>query len=112
MSCFKCVQACPVNALEVDENISCIRLAGKSALNMDDEKCNECGICIELCPMDEMSHSKIDCSYCIICKDNPACILPEGKRMTLANLFGSSIRYIFFKFSVTARYFAAKFRTA
>lgn len=42
-SCGKCIQVCPVDAIEFGPN-------GKAII--DQTKCNQCGKCITICPKD------------------------------------------------------------
>ena len=49
VGCGACVQACPHEAIKIDEN-------GKAEI--DQEKCQKCGKCIEACPMQAIEPDK------------------------------------------------------
>lgn len=74
MECLKCISICPSNCLDIDKQVSCVRLEEKSALKMDKEKCNECNMCKEVCPLGNITLELRDCSCCIVCKGIPSCM--------------------------------------
>lgn len=95
MECFRCVDICPSNSLEIYLGISCLRLEGISALKMDKGKCNECNICNEVCPIKGIVLYGEDCSSCIVCKSNPGCIIPIADRTSFLNFTISIVRIMF-----------------
>jgi|GEM_PF-1853678 len=90
--CFACIHACPVDALEIDKEVSCVRLEGSTPLRVDDEKCDQCNQCNEVCPMGNITLSASGCSFCIICKGRPSCISSSNDRAFFLN-FILSIAY-------------------
>ncbi len=94
MACFKCVNSCPTNGLGINKEVSCIRFEVKPGLRKDVEKCNECNICNEVCPMGAIVSSADDCSFCIICKGRPGCMLPLADRISFFNSINSIGRFI------------------
>lgn len=94
MVCYACIRVCPTDAIEVHEEVSCVRLGGGLALTIDEEKCNECGQCMEICPMGDITLSAVGCSFCIICKGRPSCILPADCRVSFLNSVGSIARFM------------------
>jgi NAD-dependent dihydropyrimidine dehydrogenase PreA subunit len=57
-------------------NIGCLEESSYSWITVDREKCNKCGTCVEMCPMDALhfGHSgypymryRDDCWYCDVC---------------------------------------------
>ena len=57
-------------------NIGCLEESSYSWITVDREKCNKCGTCVEMCPMDVLhfGHSgypymryRDDCWYCDVC---------------------------------------------
>jgi NAD-dependent dihydropyrimidine dehydrogenase PreA subunit len=57
-------------------NCDCFDESAYSWLEVDREKCNKCGLCIEMCPLDVLRFGKKgfpfmryrdDCWYCDIC---------------------------------------------
>lgn len=97
MKCFACIKACPNDALIEDKSVSCPRLERKPPLRIDEEKCNKCNRCNEICPMGSVALSAEGCSFCIICKSVPRCLLPSGDRVTFLNFISSIIHYIAFR---------------
>lgn len=93
MECFACVRVCPTGALEIDAAVSCVRLGARPALRMDAEKCNQCNQCNEVCPMGNIALSAEGCSFCIICKGCPSCILPDSGRDSFLNFFYYMARF-------------------
>jgi NAD-dependent dihydropyrimidine dehydrogenase PreA subunit len=87
MECFSCRQNCPTNAIEIKEDITtCIRLLeGHPPIWIHEEKCNDCGKCAKTCLMGDITLSAETCSFCIICRSKPNCILPMRDRETLMN---------------------------
>ena len=45
--CHMCVHACPVKAISVVEKIS---KSGYQVIEVDEEKCVQCGSCYKMCP--------------------------------------------------------------
>jgi len=93
MECLACIRVCPTDALELDKSVSCVRLEGRAALRMDEEKCNKCDQCNEICPMGNITLSAEGCSFCIICKSSPNCILPSEARASFSDLVVSIARF-------------------
>jgi len=65
---YPCVEACPVDALSVDENTS--------AVIVDREKCISCGDCINACPGKvPFLHPETDKAViCDLCGGDPECV--------------------------------------
>lgn len=94
MECFKCIQVCPTSAIGMDKSVSCARLVGRPALMVDEEKCKKCNQCNEICPMGNIALSAEGCSFCIICKSRPSCILPHSGRAYFPIFIASIARFI------------------
>lgn len=94
MACFECIKICPTNALEIDEEASCARLLGSPALRINEEKCNECNLCMKVCPMGNINLSGDGCSFCIICRGDPNCILSCSGRNSFLNFNKSTARFM------------------
>ena len=94
--CFACIETCPTGALKIDKGIlhSCIRLEGRPALWIDEEKCNNCNQCNEVCPMGNIALSAEGCSFCIICKSHPSCLLSDSGRTSFLNFITSTARFM------------------
>lgn len=92
--CFECIHSCPTLALEINEEISCVRFEGKPAIKIDEKKCNNCNHCNIVCQMGKIALSEEGCSYCIICKSSPSCITP-GSRNSFFDFF-----YLVARFSI------------
>ena len=103
MKCFACIHACPTNAIEINKSVSCVRLEGSTPLRVDEEKCNQCNECNEVCPMGDIALSMEGCSFCIICKSSPSCILPGDARASFLNLPASIARYVMLKYRIISR---------
>lgn len=97
MECIACIRTCPTNAIEKDKGVSCVRLERSTPLRVDEGKCNECNRCNEVCPMGDIALSAEGCSFCIICKSNPSCLLHSDDRTSFLNLFISIARYVMLK---------------
>lgn len=94
MECFECIQACPIDALEMDKSVSCVRLVGSTPLRVVDDKCNECNQCNEACPMGNIALSAEGCSFCIVCKSSPSCLLYNGHRASFLDLILSIAPFV------------------
>ena len=103
MKCFACIHACPTNAIEINKGVSCVRLEGSTPLRVDEEKCNQCNECNEVCPMGNIALSAEGCSFCIICKNSPNCILHGEARASFLNCISSIVRYAMLKWGVIFR---------
>lgn len=100
MHCYKCVNICPKNALYLDNKVSCIRLDQRPGIMRNDERClNGCNRCVNICPLGKITLTAEDCSFCIVCKGKPGCILPYNTRESFLNIFPSIIRFM----SITLR---------
>ena len=100
MECFKCINVCPSDCLDMDKGALCVRLMEKSALNMDKQKCTGCNMCVEICPIGELALSANDCSNCIVCKDRPGCaVIPQFDRASFFNSVISVCHFIVRKFT-------------
>lgn len=97
MNCFACINACPNNALKIDNGLLCVRLEERSPLIVDEEKCNDCNRCNEVCPMGDIALSGEGCSFCIICMSIPNCILPRKTRASFPNFIASIARFMVLK---------------
>lgn len=98
MECFKCIDICPSDCLEIDKQVSCVRLEDKSALKMDKEKCTDCNMCIEVCPLGDITLETRDCSCCIVCKGIPGCMkLSCDEGVSFFNSINSATRLILSK---------------
>jgi len=65
---YPCVEACPLDALSVDEETS--------AVLVDRDKCTGCGVCIEACP-GNIPHIHPRDNYvliCDLCGGDPECV--------------------------------------
>jgi len=94
MRCFACVRVCPTDALKIDEDPFCTRLAGHSHLKFEEDKCNKCGKCSKVCPLGSIFLSAEGCSFCIICNGRPYCILTDTSRNSFLNFIGSIFRIV------------------
>lgn len=94
MECFACIKACPNDALKRDKSVSCVRLERGTPLRVDDEKCNKCNQCNEICPMGNIVLSAEGCSFCIICKGCPNCVLLCEARASFLNSIASIARFV------------------
>jgi len=93
MECFKCIDICPLKCLEIDKQVSCVRLEDKSALKMDKEKCTECNMCTKVCPLGDITSETRDCSCCIACKGIPGCMqLSCDEGVSFLNSINSATR--------------------
>lgn len=65
---YPCVEACPVDALSVDE--------GTRAVLVDRERCTACGVCVEACPGEVPFLHPGDgkASICDLCGGDPECV--------------------------------------
>ncbi len=65
---YPCVDACPVNALSVNEKTE--------AVTVDKEKCTACGLCIDACPgRVPFIHPRENyVVICDLCEGNPKCV--------------------------------------
>ena len=65
---YPCVNACPVNALSVDEKTG--------AVLVEEEKCTECGACITACPgsVPRIPAGKGSVVICDLCGGEPKCV--------------------------------------
>lgn len=65
---YPCVEACPVDALSVDENTS--------AVIVDSEKCTSCGDCIKACPgkVPFLHPETNKAVICDLCGGDPECV--------------------------------------
>lgn len=94
MECFACSRTCPIGAIEIDKIDSCMRLLeGKHPVRLNRNKCTDCGKCNKICPTGEINLSAEGCSFCIICKNKPNCILPVGDRKSFFNSVSSLARF-------------------
>lgn len=93
MECYSCIQTCPTGAISIDEEVSCARLEGRPALRIDGAKCNDCNLCADVCPMGNIALSTKGCSFCIVCKSKPSCILSGDDRDSLSNSIKSAIYF-------------------
>jgi ferredoxin len=101
MDCLKCVDACPSHALDIDRKISCTRFENKSPLRLDKDKCNECDLCVRVCPLGKITTQAKDCSVCIICKNRPGCIQNDARRDSLIISINSIIHLIMLKIQLS-----------
>ncbi|WP_157834127.1 4Fe-4S dicluster domain-containing protein [Candidatus Methanoperedens nitratireducens] len=105
MKCVRCINICPSNCLDIDNGMSCVRFEGRSALKMDKEKCTECNMCMEVCPIGDLALSVYDCSNCIVCKNRPGCIdTPSTDRASFLNSINSITHFIVSKIYFSIRY--------
>ncbi len=93
MECLSCVKSCPESAISV-EKYSCLKIERKNPLKIDREKCNDCGVCVSVCPLNDIGLSKLDCNFCIICKSRPNCIKPKSGRDSLKSFIISIFRLL------------------
>ncbi|MGQ4891342.1 MAG: 4Fe-4S dicluster domain-containing protein [Candidatus Njordarchaeia archaeon] len=65
---YPCVNACPTGALKVDEKTRAVLVI--------EEKCIQCGLCIEACPGDvpRIPMGKKSVVICDLCGGDPACV--------------------------------------
>lgn len=90
MECFACNHVCPTGAVEIDKIESCMRLLeGRHPVRVIEEKCTGCNRCNETCPTTDISLSAESCSFCIICKNRPNCVIPYEDRISTLNSFSS-----------------------
>ena len=52
VACRSCDDACDVGALQFRP-----QLGGRTQLNIDEESCTGCGVCVEICPVSALSVS-------------------------------------------------------
>jgi Fe-S-cluster-containing hydrogenase component 2 len=45
--CGECVEACPLDAIAVQENVAVV----------DDQTCGDCGACVDVCPTESITVS-------------------------------------------------------
>ncbi len=64
---YPCVESCPVDALSVHEETG--------AVNVDNEKCTACGLCIKACPgtIPHLHPNKKYVVICDLCGGEPEC---------------------------------------
>ncbi len=43
--CGECVESCPLDAIEVKEDVAVV----------DEETCGDCGACVEVCPVEAIT---------------------------------------------------------
>jgi len=96
-ACFECLKICPRGALKVNSDVLCVKLDGKTPVKVEEEKCNKCGLCNEICPMGGVILSSESCSFCIICKGEPSCIVYKESRASHLSFF---LSFIYFCFSL------------
>ena len=94
-ACFECLKICPRSALKVNRNVLCVKLEGETPIKVEEEKCNKCELCNEICPMGSVILSSESCSFCIICKGEPSCIVYKESRASLLSFFLSLIHFCF-----------------
>ena len=65
---YPCVESCPTNALSVDESTG--------AVLVNDEKCIECGACVNVCPgsIPRIPLGKGSVVICDLCGGSPECV--------------------------------------
>lgn len=65
---YPCVEVCPTKCLSVDEETG--------AVIVDEEKCIQCGLCIDACPGDvpRIPMGKSAVVICDLCGGDPACV--------------------------------------
>jgi len=65
---YPCVNACPTKALSVDDNTG--------AVIVNDEKCIQCGLCIDACPgnIPRIPRGKKAVVICDLCGGDPECV--------------------------------------
>lgn len=101
MECFECTRTCPADAFVIDKSRTCVRLGRSAPLRIDDDKCDQCDLCNESCPLGNVALSAEGCSFCVICKSAPSCLLPEGGRVSSLNSIASALQYIMLRCRVT-----------
>lgn len=95
MECLNCSRVCPTKAIEMDKTDSCIRLLEvRHPVGINEEKCTECGMCDQNCPIGDIALSAEGCLFCIICKNMPNCILPSDDRVSFFNSVSSIARFM------------------
>jgi carbon-monoxide dehydrogenase iron sulfur subunit len=72
---YPCVKACPQGALSVNKRTE--------AVQVDEDKCNACGVCIKACPgrVPHLHPAKKTILICDLCGGKPQCakVCQEGK---------------------------------
>ena len=100
MECLSCVKSCHSEALKLDENFTCVRIDSKTPIILDEDKCNDCGLCTKKCPIGDISLSSTGgCYFCVVCRGRPNCVLSNSDRSSLTNLISSSIYILIYTVS-------------
>lgn len=63
-----CIEACPENAIYIDEDIPCLKVVK--------DKCTGCESCIEVCPFSApiINQDSYKILICDLCEGNPSCV--------------------------------------
>lgn len=102
-SCNICVDACPINVLSIKDEKKCVRLYPENFQFLIAEKCNNCGKCILICPINKIGIERVyeykeelkkDCTICFFCRGKPLCICTENNRESLYQFYISLFYYI------------------
>ncbi|RZN40556.1 MAG: hypothetical protein EFT35_02795 [Methanophagales archaeon ANME-1-THS] len=97
MNCFACIKTCPNHALKLEHESACAWFEEKTPLRMDEEHCDECNLCNDVCPLGGIELSGEGCMFCIVCKSRPSCLVTnagEGVRDSFCTLLTSIARYV------------------